>query len=144
MLQARRDKGKFGLLYIDLNKFKLVNDSMGHQIGDELLEQVARILQQTVRKSDSVARMGGDEFAIVLNQIISADDLKEVGKKITTALDAPLPVSSGTVHIGASVGGAVVSRPRRQCQGLDQSRRRIHVHFQANPRAVCIFHNCDL
>ena len=144
MLQARRDKGKFGLLYIDLNKFKLVNDSMGHQIGDELLEQVARILQQTVRKSDSVARMGGDEFAIVLNQIISADDLKEVGKKITTALDAPLPVSSGTVHIGASVGGAVFPDHADNAKDLIKAADESMYTSKQTHEPVCIFHNCDL
>jgi len=67
--QARRNETKIAILFIDLDHFKGVNDSMGHNVGDELLKEVASRLKQQIRQTDTLARLGGDEFSIVLNQV---------------------------------------------------------------------------
>lgn len=104
---AARYERKAGVLYIDLDGFKEINDAFGHEAGDELLIMVARRLEQCVRKSDTVARLGGDEFAVLLNEINEVNGISIVGSEIVKALCSPFNLSSGTVTIGASVGGAV-------------------------------------
>ncbi len=104
---ARRDKSTFALLLIDLDKFKPVNDTYGHAIGDDVLRTVAQRLRKTVREMDTVARLGGDEFVIVLRSVASHNDVESVAKKITTAIAQPIKVLGVPVEIGASVGIAL-------------------------------------
>jgi diguanylate cyclase (GGDEF)-like protein len=92
------------VLYLDLNKFKTVNDSLGHEAGDELLRQVARRLQAAVREVDTVARMGGDEFAILLEAAPAADDVLEIAQRIQASLELPYDVQGRAVVSGASIG----------------------------------------
>lgn len=102
---VRRDGGMLALLMLDLDRFKDVNDSFGHQAGDELLQQVAALLTQRLRGADAVSRLGGDEFAILLTQIERAEDAARVAQEITDALREPWQLSNGIeVRIGASVG----------------------------------------
>lgn len=104
---AQRYGRKLALLYIDLDGFKQVNDTMGHQAGDQLLIAVGKALRKTVRKSDTVARLGGDEFAVILSEVGSADEAVKVGEKIVEELCRPFKLHLGTAEIGASVGVAV-------------------------------------
>lgn len=104
---AERYDRQLGLLYIDLDGFKQVNDTLGHDAGDELLIQVGQRLNEGVRKSDTVARLGGDEFAIALLEVESPEDAKKVGDKIVAALSQPFQLQAGQVQIGASIGAAV-------------------------------------
>ncbi|MGE4297702.1 MAG: diguanylate cyclase [Desulfovibrionaceae bacterium] len=105
--EAERHGYKVGLLYIDLDGFKKVNDTMGHHAGDEILVKVSRILEACTRKSDTAARLGGDEFAAILVQIASVEDAQQVGDKIVTSLNVPFELAAGTARIGASIGAAV-------------------------------------
>lgn len=98
---------RLGLLYIDLDSFKAVNDNMGHQAGDELLVKVGATLKGILRKSDTVARLGGDEFAIILLEIKEVEDVKLVGEKVVAAMCQPFQLKGGTARIGASVGAAI-------------------------------------
>jgi diguanylate cyclase (GGDEF)-like protein len=95
------------LLYIDLDDFKHVNDSMGHSAGDELLIKVGDVLKKNLRKADIIARLGGDEFAIILTEIIKMEDARLVSEKVVAALSQPFKLEAGTVRIGASVGAAI-------------------------------------
>jgi diguanylate cyclase (GGDEF)-like protein len=104
---ARRDKSTFALLLIDLDKFKPVNDTYGHAIGDDVLRTVALRLRKTVREMDTVARLGGDEFVIVLRSVSNQHDVELVAKKITQAVAQPIKVLGVPVEIGASVGIAL-------------------------------------
>ena len=106
---AKRDAGQCALLYLDLDKFKPVNDTLGHAAGDQLLRLVAGRIREQVRESDTVARVGGDEFTVILHDISSPQNAATVAQKIITALAAPFQLGSGSREsvIGSSIGIAV-------------------------------------
>ncbi len=104
---ARRRAGLAAVLYLDLDGFKAVNDSLGHAAGDTLLQQVARRLERCVRSEDTVSRIGGDEFGVVLAALTQAQDCEAVALKIVSAMAAPFELEGETVHISASVGAAL-------------------------------------
>lgn len=101
---ARREKAKLALLFLDLDLFKTVNDSLGHVVGDELLQQVAERLQDAVRESDTVARFGGDEFVLLLHNVDDMDDVANIAGKIIGDICRPFHISGRDVYIGASIG----------------------------------------
>jgi diguanylate cyclase (GGDEF)-like protein len=106
--RARRTKTQTALLQVDLNRFKQVNDTLGHHIGDLVLQYVAALFSARVRRSDTVARTGGDEFSIILEEPTSRGSAVLVGKSLQQLLSEPLNVGQGiTVRIGASIGIAV-------------------------------------
>jgi diguanylate cyclase (GGDEF)-like protein len=96
-----------GLLLIDLDRFKEVNDTLGHHYGDQLLIDVARRMKGALRHGDTVARLGGDEFAVLLPQIATSADLAAVATNIGVALNAPYSMDGVTVAVEVSVGGAM-------------------------------------
>ncbi|MEW1956522.1 diguanylate cyclase [Kineococcus sp. NPDC059986] len=109
VVAARRGTAPVGLLYVDLDGFKAVNDTAGHDAGDDLLVQVAGLLGSCVRPGDTVARLGGDEFAIVCSGTSGEEDLVAIGTRVLDALRAPLTVRghAGVGHqavVGASIG----------------------------------------
>ena len=99
-----RHQNKFGLLFLDLDHFKRVNDTLGHQVGDRLLSVVAQRLKEAVRKTDTVCRLGGDEFIIIAEEIQQQQDLIALAKKILAQLDAPVTLGSLSIVPGASLG----------------------------------------
>lgn len=106
--EARRYDRHVAVLFMDLDGFKKVNDTRGHEIGDELLKRVAQRLQGCVRQSDTVARQSGDEFLLILHGIDSAESAAQVGQKVVTAIGgSPFTIHADKVHVGASVGVAV-------------------------------------
>jgi diguanylate cyclase (GGDEF)-like protein/PAS domain S-box-containing protein len=104
IVQARRHATQLGVLFIDLDDFKLVNDSMGHAGGDDLLREVARRLQSAVRAGDTVARISGDEFAVILADLARPDDAALVAQKIIERLAAPMQVRGHEIFVTASIG----------------------------------------
>lgn len=95
---------EFAALFIDLDGFKVINDSRGHEVGDEVLVVVARRLERAVRPSDVVARFGGDEFVALCKGPIEAAEARLIARRIERSLAAPIPTASGTVRVTASVG----------------------------------------
>ncbi|MDR3415982.1 MAG: diguanylate cyclase [Nevskia sp.] len=105
--RIRRAQGRMALLYLDLNGFKQVNDSLGHAAGDWLLQEVARRLQACVRRADTVARIGGDEFLVVLEDLESAEQASRVAEKIRNAVASPVLVDGRSLHVVPSIGIAL-------------------------------------
>lgn len=95
---------KFGLLFLDLDRFKEVNDSLGHDVGDELLVCVAKLLLQATRKSDTVARIGGDEFIILVDDVASEDILLNIAQKLLAALQEPFHIQTFELYVTTSIG----------------------------------------
>ncbi len=118
LTDIRRCGGVVGVLLLDLDDFKLVNDTMGHGAGDELLTAVATRLTEVLRPHDTAARLGGDEFAILIEFAESAGEIEEIAARLVDALHAPLPVAGG-ITTSASVG--VVST--REAQGAAEMLR---------------------
>lgn len=105
--QARRSQSKIAVLFIDLDHFKGINDSMGHKIGDELLVEVAKRLKSKIRQTDTLARLGGDEFTIVLDQINNEDDIVSITQSLLKVMAAPFNLSSQHLYVTLSVGAAI-------------------------------------
>ncbi len=103
----RRKDRKFGVLFLDLDRFKLVNDSLGHGVGDQLLVETARRLEGCVRPSDTVARLGGDEFVLLLEDIKEAADATVVARRIQRALKTPFRLEGQEIFTTASMGIAL-------------------------------------
>lgn len=95
------------VLYLDLDRFKMVNDTLGHPVGDQFLIQVAAILKNCLRQTDTLARLGGDEFAILLDDVHSLADVTEVAERICDALIAPIQLGVHQVNTSASIGIAL-------------------------------------
>ena len=117
---AKRDSRQFALLYLDLDRFKPVNDSMGHAAGDELLQEVAARIRNQVRESDTVARVGGDEFTVILPDIAKREEAAVVAGKIISALALPFRLSpqGQSIAIGISIGIAVYPGDGRDADAL--------------------------
>ncbi len=102
--KAYRGRYQLGLLFIDLDGFKQVNDRLGHDVGDQLLQEAARRLEQCVRHSDTVARLGGDEFTVILGELEDASVAEKVAQKIVTALSQTFYLGKEAAHVTGSVG----------------------------------------
>ncbi len=105
--QARRSRTKVGLLYFDLDQFKPINDTLGHDAGDLILQELAQRLQGCVRKSDTVARLGGDEFTIILPELEEPAGAVRIAEKCLTAIAPPFVVKKRECRLGVSIGIAL-------------------------------------
>jgi diguanylate cyclase (GGDEF)-like protein/PAS domain S-box-containing protein len=116
---ARRRPGyRFGVLFLDLDRFKIVNDTLGHMVGDQLLVAVARRLEGALRVEDTVARFGGDEFAIILDSIRDAGDSTRVAERIIQDISVPFIIEGKEVNTGTSVGVALSYSGDEGAEGL--------------------------
>ncbi len=104
MRMSQRTGKKLCLLFLDLDRFKYVNDSLGHPVGDELLRAVAQRLAQCLRRSDTIARLGGDEFIVLLQNISGAEDAGKAARKILTALARPFVIQGHRLEVRTSIG----------------------------------------
>ncbi|MEI7607061.1 MAG: sensor domain-containing diguanylate cyclase [Rhodospirillaceae bacterium] len=117
LARAKRDESEFAVLFIDLDHFKAVNDTQGHDAGDLVLKEVALRLRACVRDTDAVARVGGDEFA-VLAERASLALAEKIAKRIVAAINRPFPLPGGTARIGASIGVALYPTHGADLDGL--------------------------
>jgi diguanylate cyclase (GGDEF)-like protein/PAS domain S-box-containing protein len=108
--QAQRLDQQVAVLFIDLDRFKLVNDSLGHPVGDQLLQEIARRLRATLRDNDTVARVGGDEFQVVVCNVAGATDAARIAEKLMRALGEPFTLEGQELHVTASLGVSLFPR----------------------------------
>ena len=116
--RARRTGTNAALLFLDLDHFKQVNDTLGHHAGDCVLEHVGNVFQSRVRRSDTVARTGGDEFAVILDEPVSRADAERVAHSLVALLQEPFFLGDRKIAIGASVGIAVFPDDAADAEGL--------------------------
>ncbi len=115
---AVRHNHQVGLMFVDLDNFKSVNDSMGHEAGDQLLKSVSKRLASCIRASDTVSRYGGDEFAVLLTEIVNVSDCERVAKKILSAFRLPHQVAGKSLVIGLSIGISIFPTDAKSCQAM--------------------------
>jgi diguanylate cyclase (GGDEF)-like protein len=104
---AHRNKNRLAIIAVDLDRFKSVNDTLGHQAGDELLKAIAQRLKNLVRSSDTVARMGGDEFLLLMPELHVAGDATRLIEKIAQAFKEPFIIGGSRLNMSASMGLAI-------------------------------------
>jgi diguanylate cyclase (GGDEF)-like protein/PAS domain S-box-containing protein len=119
--QARRDKQNVAVMFLDLDRFKWVNDTMGHTMGDRLLQAVGQRLENTLRSGDTLARFGGDEFALVLPQIKRREDAAIIAEKVLGELKDPFKIDEHELYVSGSIGIAVYPEAGENMETLIQS-----------------------
>lgn len=107
MARAQAAQAPMALAYLDIDRFKAINDSLGHHAGDEVLKEFAQRLLRSVRASDLVARLAGDEFVIVFEGVKSAAEVRQIGVKIVDAIRVPFALAGGPLHVTTSIGIAI-------------------------------------
>lgn len=141
---ARRHHHHLAVLFLDLDRFKHVNDSLGHVIGDELLQSVARRLATCVRSSDTVSRQGGDEFLVLLSEIARAEDAATAARKIVAALVAPHDIAHHQLHITGTIGISVYPDDGRDAETLIKSADTAMYHAKEHGRNRFQFFERDM
>ena len=109
------------MIYLDLDRFKVVNDTLGHSVGDRLLKAVATRLQGCLRKGDTLSRFGGDEFTLLLPEIRTRDDVVVISEKILERLGAPFFIDGHELFVGASIGVAIYPEAGDEGEDLIQN-----------------------
>jgi len=137
--QSERYSRGFAVLVADLDRFKSINDSLGHIAGDEMLKEVARRLSQLLRKADTLARLGGDEFVLVLNEITGPRDAETVASKVLASLAEPVTLSGLDVQISASIGVSVFPEDGVDAETLLQHADAAMYHAKKNGRSTFQF-----
>jgi len=105
--RAREDASIFGLIYIDLNDFKQVNDGYGHRVGDLYLREAATRMKRQLRDEDMLARLGGDEFAVLVSRVHNSGEVDEVARRLESSFEAPYAFDGYVLHGSASFGVAI-------------------------------------
>lgn len=116
--QANRANGELAFLYLDLDKFKPINDKLGHGVGDEVLREIAKRLKENVREIDTVARLGGDEFAVILPPPIGQDDCKRIAERLLEVLCEPIRVQGHECSVSASIGVSIYPKDAKDAEEL--------------------------
>ncbi len=116
--QANRNQQKLAVMFLDMDRFKIVNDSLGHLAGDKLLQEIARRLKQCIRDSDTLARVGGDEFNLMLADIKSKNDVLNLVNKMTLVLEEPFIIEGNEVYVTFSIGTAIYPEDGKNSETL--------------------------
>jgi len=116
--RTRWHKRNIAVLFLDLDRFKVINDSLGHDVGDQVLQTMAQRLSDSIREGDTVARLGGDEFAIILNDIASQEDVAPVAEKILKTMAEPFVANNHELFITTSIGASLYPKDSEDTQGL--------------------------
>jgi diguanylate cyclase (GGDEF)-like protein/PAS domain S-box-containing protein len=141
---ARRHGRQMAVLFIDLDHFKHINDSLGHLIGDQILKAVARRIALCIRNSDTVSRQGGDEFIVLLSEVNRAEDAESIAEKIRLAVMVPYTIDSHYLHLTASIGVSVYPDDGEDATALIQYADTAMYHAKAKGRNNSQFFKDDM
>ena len=128
--QAKRSGRRVGVLFIDLDRFKNVNDTLGHRIGDELLKHVTAALSAALRETDLLARLGGDEFMVIVEDFDEPAVLGRIAQKLLDAIAQPFKIEEHDIYVTSSIGIAVYPDDSRRSRGAAEARRRRDVPLE--------------
>ncbi|HRQ65741.1 MAG TPA: EAL domain-containing protein [Xanthomonadaceae bacterium] len=135
LARHRRNRSRgFAVLLIDVDRFKLINDSVGHHAGDEVLKEVAARLSQQLREPDIIARLGGDEFALLLEDVADVDEVVRVARRLLHSMEEPTTVGGRRLHVSLSVGVALCDSPRATAEDLLRNADTAMYRAKANGR----------
>ena len=141
---AHRNRTSVALIFIDLDQFKRVNDTLGHQIGDELLYEIGQRLKLCVRETDMVARLGGDEFTIILTNLSSYKAISDIANKIIESINKPIKISDNELFVGASIGISIYPDDSQDKATLLRNADSAMYHAKENGRGYIQFFNEDI
>jgi diguanylate cyclase len=141
---APRHKKKVAVLFLDLDGFKLINDSRGHSTGDKLLQSVAKRLVSCVRESDTVSRHGGDEFVVLLSEVAKSEDAAITANLLLQAVSAAHFIDQHELHITTSVGVSVYPDDGRNAETLIQNADTAMYHAKKNGQQSCLFFKASM
>jgi len=141
---ARRQNKSLAVVFLDLDRFKYINDSLGHPVGDKLLQSVSRRLLASVRDSDTVSRQGGDEFAILLSEISHPEDAATSAKKLLLSLSAPHSIAGQDLHVDGSIGISVYPQDGEDAETLIKNADTAMYHAKESGRNNFQFFKADM
>ncbi len=144
MARAERSDHLLAVLFLDLDKFKYINDSLGHSAGDQLLQEVARRLQDCVRLTDTVARQGGDEFTVILDAITHVDEVEHVTRRILDSLREPYDLNGRACNTSASIGISIYPLDDRDIEGLLKNADMAMYAAKEHGRDNYVFYSIDM
>ncbi|MFA6312994.1 MAG: diguanylate cyclase [Sterolibacterium sp.] len=144
LTQAARSEHRLAVMFLDLDRFKNVNDTLGHHVGDQLLKHVAERLREAVRAADIVSRLGGDEFVVILPEIQDPDDATRVAEKILAALAPAVVVEGSLLHATPSIGISVFPDDGNAAYGLMKNADTAMYHAKADGRNTFRFFRADM
>jgi diguanylate cyclase (GGDEF)-like protein/PAS domain S-box-containing protein len=134
IISSQRTSRRVGLLFMDLDRFKNINDSLGHSVGDQLLQSVAERLRRSVRRGDTIARLGGDEFLVIMSDLRQAEDAAYVAEKILQTMAAPHYINGHTLNISPSMGLSICPEDGTQAETLIKNADAAMYHAKARGR----------
>ena len=118
LANARRSQNLVAVIFLDLDRFKFINDTLNHAIGDQLLQCFAKRLKSCVREGDTIARWGGDEFTVLLPRVGGIEDAAQIGQRILNALKQPFKLKEHELHISISLGIALYPQDGEDAETL--------------------------
>jgi len=121
LAQARRQGWSVAVMFVDLDRFKQINDTLGHTVGDALLQQVARRLESCIRRTDTLARMGGDEFTVLLTEIRDTQYVQLIAQKLLDALQSPFELDNHELFVTASIGVSIYPKDGKDAATLERN-----------------------
>ncbi len=142
--QAADNSQQFGLMFLDLDHFKEINDTLGHDIGDQLLQKTAIRLQHCIRSYDTLARLGGDEFAILLPEVREEKDLATIANKMILALSEPFSIEGKELYISVSIGIAIYPQDSHEIEALFKYADTAMYHAKRRGRNTFQFYEAEL
>lgn len=136
---SRRDDDEFALLIIGLNRFKVINETLGYFVGDAILQEIAHRIRVSLRKTDLIARLGGDEFAVLINPVIAQGHIHTISKNIAESIQEPLAVEGKPADVGVSIGVAVFPKHASNSIELMEKARNALIAAEKKGDSVLIY-----